>query len=426
MKLVTVRNVESVGSAWEQADFRRLFRASAVSVFGSEIGELALPLLAIITLAATPQELGLLRTAQFLPFLVATLPLGVLVDGQLKRSLMMKADVGRFILIGAIPATVWLGLAEVELVYVVVFAAGCLTVLYQLADFAYLPVLVREELIVDANSKLSAVHSANEIAGKGIGGVIVQALTAPFAVLFDAVTYLVSALNLWRIRTPEQPPRVNQPSSTFRGALSGLVAAWRHRYIRPLLLEATTFNFFNEVFLLSLLLYAVRDLELHAAAIGLVFVGGGVGSFVGAWFGPRLTDRFGYGRVLVTTMALGNSAPLAVALARTDSPHTLAILVATFGVMGLGIGIANVHAVSLRQMSVGEHVRGRINAGYRLVSWGALAVGATVGGLLAASLGAYQAMMIGAIGIPLATAWVALSPIPQLETVTEAGRDPQR
>lgn len=423
MKVVTARSVESVGSAWEQADFRRLFRASAISVFGSEIGELALPLLAIITLSATPEELGLLRTLQFLPFLVATLPLGALVDGRPKRSLMMKADVGRFILIGAIPATVWLGIAELELVYVVVFAAGCLTVLYQLADFAYLPVLVREELIVDANSKLSAVHSANEIAGKGIGGVIVQALTAPFAVLFDAATYLVSALDLWRIRTPEQPPRVNQPGSIFRGALSGLVAAWRHRYIRPLLLEATTFNFFNEIFLLSLLLHAVRDLELHAAAIGLVFVGGGVGSFVGAWFGPRLTERFGYGRVLVTTMAIGNGAPLAAALARTDSPNSLAILVATFGVMGLGIGIANVHAVSLRQMSVGEHVRGRINAGYRLVSWGALAVGATVGGLLAASLGAYQAMMIGAIGIPLATAWVALSPIPQLETVIEAGRD---
>lgn len=407
-------------SAWSDPDFRRLFRASAVSVFGSEIGELALPLLAIITLTATPTEVGFLRAAQFLPFLVATLPLGMLVDRHARRPLMMRADIGRFLLIAAIPISVWLGAAEVELLYVVVFAAGCLTVLYQLSDFAYLPDLVPASRIVDANSKLSAVHSANEIAGKGVGGVIVHVLTAPFAVLLDAFTYLLSAFELSRIRAVEQVSPPQHTASRFREAVTGLVAAWRHRYIRPLLLEATTFNFFNEIFVLGLLLYAVRGLELDAATIGLIFVGGGIGSFFGAWFGPRLTHQFGYGRVLLATMAVGNAAPMAAVLTRAEPVISLAVLIATFAVMGVGIGIANVHAVSLRQMAVAEDLRGRVNAGYRLVSWSVLPFGAIIGGVLASSLGAFPAMLIGAFGVPLATMWVLFSPIPRLREIGDA------
>ncbi|RPI25337.1 MAG: MFS transporter [Actinobacteria bacterium] len=420
MQTVMPHDARADTSAWVDSDFRRLFRASAVSRFGSEIGELALPLLAIITLSARPSQVGLLRAAQFLPFLVATLPLGLIVDRRGKRKLMMRADVGRFVLVSAMPVSIWLGVGGVGLLCILVFAAGCLTVLYQLADFAFLPAIVPAHRIVDANSKLSAVQSANEIAGKGVGGVVVQVLTAPFAVLFDAVTYLLSAVNLSRIGTLEDIPRAAGSMSKRSGAGSGLVDVMRHRYIRPLMAEATTFNFFSEIFILALLLHAVRQLGLDAAAIGLVFVGGGIGSFIGAWFGPRLTHRFGYGRVLLATMAVGNTAPVAAILANGDATTSLAVLVALFWVMGVGIGIANVHAVSLRQMMVSDELRGRINAGYRLVSWSVLPLGAMVGGILASAIGAYGAMLVGAFGIPLATVWVALSPIPRLTSLTEA------
>ncbi|HUG07394.1 MAG TPA: MFS transporter [Acidimicrobiia bacterium] len=420
MKTVTQWERVEDESAWVDPDFRRLFRASALSVFGSEIGELALPLLAIITLAATPSEVGLLRAAQFLPFFLATLPLGMLIDHHAKKQLMVRADIGRFLLVAAIPISVWLGLAEIEIVYVLVFAVGCLTVLHQLCDFAYLPALVPASRIVDANSKLSAAHSGNEIAGKGVGGVIVQLLTAPFAVLFHSLTYLVSAFELSKIRALESVEPVSRSGSKFHEAITGLVAAWRHRYIRPLLLEATTFNLFNEIFILALLLHAVRGLGLDAAAIGLVFVGGGIGSFIGAWFGPKVTHRLGYGRVLLVTMAVGNAVPMAAVFTRTEPMTGLGVLVATFAVMGIGIGVANVHAVSLRQIAVRDDLRGRVNAGYRLVSWSVLPLGATIGGLLATGVGPYEAMLIGAFGLPLATVWVLFSPIPGLRDIAEA------
>jgi MFS family permease len=408
-------------SVRENRNFRRLWLGSTVSWFGSEIGELALPLLAIVTLAATPAEVGMLRGVQFLPFLLATLPLGVLVDRRRRRPLMIGADLGRFLLVGAIPLAVWADVAGMELLYVLVFLTGILTVLYQLADFAFLPRIVPPEQLVDANGRLAASQSAAEISGKGLGGLLVQALTAPLAVLADAATFLVSAVNLGRLRTAEPPPTAPvERQSPWQDALDGLGVVVRNRYVRPLLGEATTFNFFNEVFVLGLLLYSVRDLGMNPAQIGLVFTAGGLGSFLGAWFGARVTGRYGYGRVLLVTLILGNTAPAAVALAGGTVTAALAVLVAAFFVMGVGIGIANVHAVSLRQTAVPEHLHGRVNAGYRLISWGAIPLGASVGGWLASTAGSHHAMLVGALAIPLATVWVAASPIPRLRTIGDA------
>jgi MFS family permease len=439
----TTVDASATRSAWGNRDFRRLWFGSTVSWFGSQIGELALPLLAIVTLRASPGQLGILRGAQFLPFLVATLPLGVLVDRRRRRPLMIGADAGRFLLIGVIPAAVWVGLASMELLYGLAFVAGILTVLYQLADFALLPRVVDDDQLVDGNGRLAASQAAAETSGKGLGGVIVQVLSPPVAVMVDAVTYLVSALTLSRLRTAETPPtppglpiqpsQLAQPAlpalqakdrspwrDGWRDAREGLGIVVRNRYLRPLLGEATTFNFFNEIFILGLLLYAVRDLGLNAAQIGLVFTAGGVGSFLGAWFGPRITGRFGYGRVLLVTLVLGNTAPVAVAASTDSRAAALAVLTAAFATMGVGIGIANVHAVSLRQSATPAHLHGRVNAGYRLISWGAVPLGASLGGLLAAQLGAHAATLIGAFGIPIATVWVAASPVPRLASIQDA------
>ncbi|HEX9644563.1 MAG TPA: MFS transporter [Acidimicrobiia bacterium] len=424
MTLVTKVSAEtSRRSVWADPDFRRLWRASTISLFGTNVGELALPLLAILTLAASPLQLGLLRGAQFLPFLLMTLPLGVLVDRAAKRPLMVLSDLGRFLLVGAIPVLIWAGVREIGIVLVLVFLSGCLTVLYQLADFAILPTLVTEELIVDANGKLSASASANEIAGGGAGGVIVQLLTAPVAVFVDAVTYLLSAMSLRRITARDTIGIASRNGSAMSDALEGLSAAVRSRFIRPLIGEAATFNFFNEFFVIGLLLVATRDLGLGPAVIGAVFVAGGIGSFAGAWFGARVTRRFGYGRVLLVTMLVGNGAPLGVVLIRGGRTAALMVLVTVFILMGVGIGIANVHAVSLRQTAVADEMRSRVNAGYRLFTWGALPLGAVVGGAVAAGSGARTAMLVGAAGIALATSWVAFSAIPRLESIRGARED---
>jgi hypothetical protein len=306
-----------------------------------------------------------------------------------------------------------------------------LTVLYQLADFALLPSIVGAEHLVEANGRIAGTQAANEIGGRGLGGLLVQATSAPAAVAVNAVTFLVSALSLRRIRLAPRPappadtapPAAPAAASAWQDTVEGLRVALRHRYIRALLAEATTVNAFNEVFVLGLVLHAVRGLGMSAAELGLAFTASGAGSFAGAWFGARVTDRFGYGRVLLVTLVLGNSAPLALPVADRFGAAPLPVLCAAFVVMGVGIGIANVHAVTLRQVSTAEHLRGRVNAAYRLVSWGAIPVGASAGGFVAAHHGAFTAMTAGAAGIASATLWVALSAVPRLRRIEDAAAD---
>lgn len=216
------------GRAWKSQQFRWLWFGSTASALGTEIGELAIPLLALISLSASAGELSALRAAQFAPFLIATLPIGLLVDRARRRPLMIGADLGRAVAVALIPVAIWLGFAGVPFLAILLFIVGTLTVLYQSADFALLPSLVSSAQLTDANAKLSASYSAAEIGGRGIGGLLVQYFTAPIAVLVNAGGYLVSALSLSRLRVSEPAP---QPLAErgFAALISGLRIAWRNR-----------------------------------------------------------------------------------------------------------------------------------------------------------------------------------------------------
>jgi MFS family permease len=413
-------------SLWGHRDFRWLFAGSTVSRFGSEISELALPLLVILTLDATETQVGLVRAAQFLPFLLLTLHAGVLVDRVRRRPLMITADLARFGIIGAIPLLIWLGVDRVEPLYLLVFAAGAFTVVQQLADTAYLPSLVRGDQIMPANSKLGAAQYAAELSGQGIGGLLVAALTAPIAVLVDALSFLFSGLAIAGIRARESDPR-DSVAADVRPRIRSEIAegtrfVFRSRYLRALLGEAATYNVAYQVFSIGLLLWLVRDLGLSPAVIGLVLGLGAVGGFAGAAAGDRLSGRYGFGPTMLVTMAIGNGAPLLLFFASGGGPATVVLLGTVFAITGFGTALANVHNVSLRQSVVPDHLQGRVMAAYRLVSWGAIPIGAVAGGLLAAELGSRTAALIGAAGVAAATLWIALSPIPRLrEAPSTAG-----
>jgi MFS family permease len=388
-------------------------------MFGSEIGELALPLLALLTLHAGGGELSAIRTAQFLPFLLATLPLGVLVDHCRRKPLMIKADIGRFLAVAAIPAAVWADVATVPLICGLVFILGTLTVMYQSADFALLPQVVTAAQLTDANAKVGATASAAEISGRGVGGVLVQVLTAPLAVLLNAFGYLISAVSIARVAVTEERPehRAQRPVKAMAQALR---MATSNPVLRGFLGGATTFNLFNEVFFLCLMLYLIDEVRATPVMVGAVLVAGGIGSFLGAWFGSKLGRRFGYGKVLITTLAIGNTAPLASALTVLVPGREVALLVSVFLTMGVGIGISNAHVVTVRQVVAPASARGRLNAAYRLVSWGAIPVGAVLGGLAATIAGPWAGMVIGAGGMATATLWVGASPISRLRGLEDA------
>ena len=414
-------------NAWRSRSFRWLWASTALSTFGAEVGELALPLLAVLTLAAAPGELAALRTAQFLPFVLATLPFGLLVDRVRRRPLLIGADTGRFLLVALIPLAVWLGFASIPALCVLVFLVGTLTVLSQVAAFAFTPHVVAADSLPDANGRIAATEAAAEIGGRGIAGAAVQFLGAPVTMLANAVGYLASAIALSRVRDDE-PRAAGRPDSARGRRVAaaeikeGLRTALRNRYVRALLGEATTYNLFNEIFVIGLLLYTVRTLGLSPAILGLIFVAGGIGSFLGAWFGTRWTGRWGYGRVLTVTMAVGNTVPLLAVFGGVAGSWAAALLGAVFLIVGLGIGVANSHAITVRQLATPDQLRGRVNSAYRLISWGAIPVGASVGGVVTTTFGAWPAMLTGGLGVAAATLWVVFSPVPQLSQVADASK----
>lgn len=402
-------------SAWSAPDFRTLWRASAVSATGTEIGEIALPVLALVVLQASAVELSVVRAAQLLPFLILPLALGVLVERRPQRRLMVQADLVRGIVLLLVAALALTGALTVPALAVFVAVIGAGTVLYSLADFSYLPRLLTPEQLPDGNARLTATQSALSVGGQGVGGALVQAVTAPWAVVVNGAAYLASGLFLRTISTPDHR---SQPAagSSVGLAWGGVRTLWRHKQVRALAAEATIWNLGNEVLMLSISILVIRTYSLGPLVLGLILMAGGVGAFIGSMFSARLTRTVGYGRGLIAALVLGNSAPLAVITFTTGTSYQVILLGAAFLMSGLGIGVANSQAVTVRQLSVPEHLRSRVNAAYRLLSWGALAFGALGAGLLNTTVGAHPAAVVGAAVMASATIPVALSPVRAMQT----------
>lgn len=405
-----------------QPDFRRLWTGQTLSLFSSEITEFALPLVAIITLSASTVQVGILRGAQFAPFLLFSLFAGVLVDRVRRRPVMIASNLARALVIGCVPVGAALGILSPQPLYVVAFLFGVATMLFDTAYLSYLPSLLRRSELVDGNSRLAMSTSSAEASGPGLGGLLVQVLSAPLALATNAAGYLGSAVSLMAIRRPEPPPANVEP---FRFRLlateitDGLRIVFANRYLRALVGEAATFNFFEQVLMVVFMVYAIRVIGLSPGALGLIIAAGAVGAVAGATTAPRSARRFGLGRALVVSVGVGNAAPLLILLAGDASIASSAILVAAFVLKGYGIGLASVHTITLRQTVTPGHLLGRMNASYRVVTYGALPLGALAGGVLGEVIGQWPTIAVAAVGLTLATAWVLFSPVRSLQSVEE-------
>lgn len=403
-------------SAWSVRPFRWLWAASGLSLLGSELGDLAIPLFALLFLEASPADLASIRVAQFTPFLLLTLALGVIVDRVRRRPLLIVADTGRGLLLLAIVTVALLWTLPVWWLVVVAFAIGSLTVLYQLADFSFLPTVVPRHQLADANAKISATQSAMTVAGNGAGGLAVQLLTAPFAIVANAGTYLASAALLSRVRADESAEReARRPgTSVWTETKQGVRFLARDRVVRALAGEAGTWNLCYEILLLSLTLHVMATFAYGAATLGALLMLAGLGGFTGAWLSGRVTRRFGYGRSLLVTLLVGNTAPLALSLSHSGSLPVLVLYAAALTLSGFGVGLANAQAVTVRQLATPPGMRGRVNAAYRFISWGMIALGAVAAGGAVTLWGPATGMLVGAAGMATATGWVAFSPLPSL------------
>ncbi|MGV9254099.1 MFS transporter [Streptomyces sp. NPDC003697] len=401
---------------WSDSGFRALWAASGVSLIGTQVSVLALPLTALIALHASAFEVALLTAAGTAPFLLLGLPAGAWADRWPRRTLMVACDLGRAVLLASLPAAQLAGALTLAQLYLVALGVGVLSVFFDIASLSVLPSLVGGDRIAPANARLETVRAASQTSGPAIGGTLVQLLTAPFALALDALSYLASALLLRGLPPLPAPAAPERPAGTLTRIGEGLRFCLNHPYIRPLAIGAAWLNFWTEALLAVFLTYAVRELHLSAARVGTVLALAGLGYLAGSLLAPRLNARMGVGPAIVLGAALNGGFLLAACAPRTG---TTAWLVIGFTVTATGVSVWNVNAVSLRQATTPDGFLARMNAANRFLIWGTMPLGAAAGGLLADRLGLHDTVVVCALAAPACALPVLLSPVRKVRTMPQ-------
>lgn len=447
-------------------DYARLWTAATISLFGTQVSLVAIPVIAVFLLHAKPFEVALLGTLEFLPFLLFALPAGVWVDRLPRRLILVTGDLGRALSLVSIPIAHQLGVLSIWQLYAVGFVNGCLTVFFDVADQSFLPAILDSDDLVEGNSKLQVSSSAAQILGQPLAGGVVGLLTAPLAVLLDALSFLVSGGLISTIRKREPARRSTSKVATARQAegssaamsadasqaasssapLSAPLAAntsnaddppapvasmrreigeglryvLGHRYLRYIAACTGLSNLFSNMAFAIFPIYAYRVLVLTPPEVGLIGGLGSLGFLFGALVTGRISRRFGVGRSIVGSAILSGPGILLAAAAQPGT--ALAILVASGFITGFSAVVYNINQVTLRQAITPERMQGRMNATMRFIVWGTIPIGSIVGGVLGTVVGVREAVIIGGIGACFAFVPLLFSPVKSLERMpTGAG-----
>ena len=405
-----------IAPVWRNPEFRKRWAGQSASLVGSEVTRVGLPLTAVLFLGATPAQMALLEAIAAIPHVLVGLVAGVWVDRLRRRPIMIWADLGRAAALCAIPAAAMLGVLRVEQLYVVVALVATLTLFFDVAAFSFLPSFVPRAQLADANGKLAASASAAQVAGPGLAGVLVQALTAPIAIAVDAVSFVVSAAFLGLMRVPEGEPAASaggERPDAWREAKEGLRVLLADPVLRTAAGSGAAFNLFSQVFWAAYLIYVARELGAAPAVIGVAFAAGGVGGLVGALLAARTASRFGLGSTLVgASLAYGVGFwPVAAATPSWPALAVAVTLAAAHFFRALALAILSVNFAAVQQALVPDRLRGRVGSAMHVIAWGTLPVGSLIGGVLGEWVGLRATLVVGAMGGLVGFLWTVLSPV---------------
>jgi MFS family permease len=410
------------GSLWRNRPFVAVWSAAGISLLGSHITVFALPFVALQVLGAGPIEIGLLRSAELVAGLLVGLVAGAWVDRLRRRPVLVWSDLGRAVLLGSIPVAFvggWLSLPQLLLV---AFFVAILSTFFDVADNAYLPTIVPRDQLVPANAALTATGSAAEFTGFGLAGFLIQVLTAPIAIVVDAISFLISALLLGTIRRSEPPP---PPAADREPVLQeireGLHVVLRDPILRAILFSTMGMSALWGVFGAIFLVFVTRELGLDAATIGLVAAIGGLASIGGAVVAQRMVERVGVGSVVIGAMLLTAIGNVFIPLAPAGAPLlAVAALLVQQLVGDSGAAAFDVTERSIRQSMVADRQLGRVDATIRVGSLAAQLVTSVLAGFLAVTIGLRLTGFLAPLGALLGVAILWWSPIRMLRRLPDA------
>lgn len=403
---------------WSQSNFLKLWTGRTISLFGTAITTLALPLTAITILHATTFQMGVLLALGQVPQLLFGLVIGAWVDRLSRRPLLLVADLGRALLLGIIPLLSLLHFLRLEVLYLISFFVGLLSVIFTIASTSYLPSLVERKHLVDGNSALQLSQSAAQIVGPNLAGVLIQLVTAPVAIIGDSISFFLSALCIWHIRT-EQSETISSASRQHLWVeiSVGLRSVVRNPILRALATANGVANIFWGVQLSLLLVYMSRELGINAVWIGIIYACGNVGFLAGTLLAKRAARWWGLGSSLIGASLLSTIGALLVPLAHGSLLEVALLLACAQFLTVCPLIIYHIHEVSLRQAITPHHMQGRVNATIQVLSWATTPLGTLIGGWLGESIGIRSTLFIVVAGLLFAQPWLWFSPLRTLRTL---------
>lgn len=406
---------------WLQQRFVKFLLALTVSQLGSEITLLALPLAAVALLDASTSQMGILTAMATLPYLIVGLPAGIWVDRLRRQPLLISADLARILVLMTVPLAVAFDSLSMPHLYIVAFIHGTFTLIFSVAQEAYLPSVLDKDDLVEGYSEITASTSLTQIIGPGIGGLLIQLFTAPFAIILDIITFLASAILVRSIKTPEAHTIQQAPISALTDLRLGINFVVANRLVRPLLATSAWVQLFTGAIEALMILYLSEKLNFTAAMIGAAFMIGSLGGLLISIISKSLIERFGLGpTAIAATFMMGINWLIIVLFTGQDLMAAFAVVAFARMTGGAGLMLYNICFGTLIQSLTPPHLLGRVNASFLFLSWGTLPIGALLGGSIASSLGLSQTMLYAAIGLSLAVVWIIFSPLRNFYAVTES------
>jgi MFS family permease len=392
-------------------DFLKLWVGQSVSDLGSYVTGTAIPLIAVLTLTVTPTQLGILTAVSSLPVLILSLFAGVWVDRLRRRPIMIASDALRFVIVLSIPFAALTGQLTFVWLCVVAMLMGTLRLFFTLAYHAALPSLVERADLLEGNTRLATTASLTEIGGPAIAGVLIQLLTAPLAMILDALSFLVSLVSIASIRKPELKPVPTEQPNVIREITDGLRVVFGHPLLRILTLGLAIRSFFGSFIGTLYSLYVIEDLGLSPTMLGILISFGGIGALVGSLFAGRITRRVGIGQSLRLSLMVGGISSLLIPMAGGSFWLISIIMIANQIINDAAMAVYGVNEITLRQTLVEERLLGRANASVGVLAEGIAPMGGILSGLLATLFGTRFTLWIAVLGILSTAIWLYISPV---------------
>ena len=386
------------GRLWRHTNFLKLWSAETISVFGDAVSDIALPLIAIITLGAGAREMGILRALDNTPILLFGLFIGVWVDRVRRQPLMIATQLGRGILLATIPIATVAGVLRIELLYFISFLGGMLSAIFTLATTTFLPSLVPHEDLVEGNSKLSVSRSATKIVGPGLAGLLVERITAPFTVVLNVLSCLISGACLVFVRSAESVQIRNQQTQGIWHEIGeGLRTIFLHPILLAMTIGTTIGSFGGAIHGTVFILYLTRELMINPTWFGIILASAGGASLLGAIVANSGAQRYGPGPMLIGSTLLMSIGMGIVPLAAEVGIFTIPILVVAQVFQSIGLTVYGINQISLRQAITLSELLGRVNASRRVLVFGVIPFGALIGGALGETIGLQFTLVVGGV-----------------------------